>query len=272
MRTQVIEVTPELAEQYLAKNESNRHLSRLRVASYADDMKNGRWKFNPNPIVFDVDGKLADGQHRLAAIIKAGIPVKMLVMFDAPIESKDIIDFGKPRTSGDVLKIDGYPDAVNVSATIKKILAFDAGKQSILSGSSGRGWGSAAMNFAGATKKEVVDYARANYDKVLKLVTAAHSIHQKSLIKLLSPSEIAFLLYAMTPYESGLNFLSCVISGIGLAENTPELAFRRIIERARVKKDLPITASELTKYALLAFEKYKKGEKCEFLRLPKDKK
>lgn len=117
METKIVKITPEIAERYLGKNESNRNLLKSRVTIYSRDIKAGRWKFNPNPIVFDEKGILIDGQHRLHAIIEAGEPVDMLVMFGAPPESKDIIDFGKPRTSSDILKMEGYADTNNVAAS-----------------------------------------------------------------------------------------------------------------------------------------------------------
>lgn len=271
MKTEIISITPDIAEKYLGKNESNRNLSKSRVSAYSRDMKEGRWRFNPNPIVFDNKGVLIDGQHRLHAVIEAGTAVDMFVMFDAPSESKDIIDFGKPRTAADILRIEGYADATNISALAKRIIAYETGMKSILNNMArGSASGSSsASNMQSTTKKEVVDYCRDNIDQLAGLIHAGRSIYEKSPIRLLAPSEIGFFIYALKPQDKAFEFMSMVVSGVGLQESTPELAMRRLLERVRFKKDLPITSADLTKYFFVAFEKYDKGEPCEILRLPK---
>ena len=48
------------------------------------DMKAGKFILMPHGIVFLEDGTLADGQHRLLAIVECGIPQEMMVTFGAP--------------------------------------------------------------------------------------------------------------------------------------------------------------------------------------------
>lgn len=265
IRTENILVTPSIAEDYLSKNTQNRSVSVHRVLAYADDMANGRWKFNPLPIVFSISGKLIDGQHRLLAIIKAGVPVESVVMFGAPDESMDIIDSGKPRSASDVLKIDGVADSNNVCATAKRIIGYDNGLAAILQGGT-------TSHIHNTTKVEVIEYVRTHLDDLHNLVSNAKSIYKYGNITLLAPSEIAFFLYALKPPESASEFMTKVISGVGLNEGTPELAIRRILERVRFKRDLMTTSAELTQYVFVAFGKYVKGESCEVLRLPKSAK
>ena len=72
-------ITPDQARQYLAFNTNNRNLRKAHVEKLANDIKNGRWVYNSATIVFNGDGTLLDGQHRLAAIIDADTPVKVAV-------------------------------------------------------------------------------------------------------------------------------------------------------------------------------------------------
>ena len=53
------------------------------------------------------DGILADGQHRLHAIIKADLPVKMLLVTGLHPDSADGIDQHRARKISDVAKIVG---------------------------------------------------------------------------------------------------------------------------------------------------------------------
>lgn len=75
-------ITPEAAATYLRHNEHNprKAISRRQVDVYARDMKAGKWFANGEAIVFDANGDLKDGQHRLMAIVKAGVPVYMFVV------------------------------------------------------------------------------------------------------------------------------------------------------------------------------------------------
>ena len=77
------DITPVKAREYLKKNIHNpRHgrMNRNVIRKYADDMKAGCWELNGEAIQFDEDGFLKNGQHRLAAVILANVPVRMCVI------------------------------------------------------------------------------------------------------------------------------------------------------------------------------------------------
>lgn len=65
-------ITPKIAEAMLNTNKSNRKLRPGVAERYASDMKLGQWTTCPVPISFYEDGDVADGQHRLWAIIESG--------------------------------------------------------------------------------------------------------------------------------------------------------------------------------------------------------
>lgn len=98
-------VTPELAEEWLSRNEINRVLSKPKINYYAGIMKAGQWKKSDTNICFFEDGTLANGQHRLHAVIKAGVPVKMDIEYNVPRDM--VFDRGKPRSTGDTLFLQG---------------------------------------------------------------------------------------------------------------------------------------------------------------------
>ena len=67
-------ITPEIASNMLAKNIGNRKISRGLVEAYATAMLNGEWDEDVgDSIALDSDGFLRNGQHRLAAIVKANV-------------------------------------------------------------------------------------------------------------------------------------------------------------------------------------------------------
>lgn len=95
-------VTPERAIEYLEKNVSNRRLRNAKVAEYAAKMKAGKWVVNHQGIAFASDGRLLDGQHRLWAIVKSGVAVKMLVARGYPVASVTSMDVGGIRNLNDM--------------------------------------------------------------------------------------------------------------------------------------------------------------------------
>ena len=73
---------------------------------YARDMEKGHWQLNGEPIKFYVDGSLADGQHRLSAIISSGASIQSVVLRNLPLNIS-LHDRGRNRSTTDTLILDG---------------------------------------------------------------------------------------------------------------------------------------------------------------------
>lgn len=99
-------ITPELAKKYLETQQLNRNVNKLRVSEYADRMRKNQWVIS-QPITFDSEGCLIDGQHRLLAVVKFGCPVTFSVMRGLPKVSASVFDIGQKRTIAQVAKIQG---------------------------------------------------------------------------------------------------------------------------------------------------------------------
>jgi hypothetical protein len=91
-------VTPRIAKLFLKMNVNNRSLSSARVTQYKNDILNGDFHQNNNSIGFYINGTLADGQHKLCAIIEANKMVRMPVTFGIAPEAAPSIDSGRVRT------------------------------------------------------------------------------------------------------------------------------------------------------------------------------
>lgn len=97
-------VTPEIASVYLERNTQNpRRMGPTTIERYKDDMTNGWWITNHQGIAFDVNNLLADGQHRLEAIVRSGVAVYMPVTFDLPANARESMDQQKKRTPAEQL-------------------------------------------------------------------------------------------------------------------------------------------------------------------------
>ncbi len=103
-----ITITPELAQVFLDnfRFENNRTPSNHTVAKYAKKMQQGQWGPS-SPITFSDKHHLIDGQHRLKAIVKAGIPMPFAVTLGMPEETAANFDRGRRRTITDVSCVAG---------------------------------------------------------------------------------------------------------------------------------------------------------------------
>jgi len=127
----VLTVTPELAREILDNHENYRQLSPKRVQMYADAMEQNRWSI-AQPLIFSNEGTLIDGQNRLEAVIRCGIPQKFTVLTGIPQSSTSAIDGGQARTANQVLRHE-RPDSLSVAQVIRAVkeLPSTEGKASL---------------------------------------------------------------------------------------------------------------------------------------------
>ena len=121
MYSRVETITPELALKYLEHNRKNRVLRPSVVKRYANDMLNGYWQLTPQGISFYENGDLADGQHRLNAVVHANIPVEFQVTYGVA-EDCTIQDRVIKRSTSDVLHLAGVTSS---AATTNGIAAIN---------------------------------------------------------------------------------------------------------------------------------------------------
>lgn len=117
MQTVIETITPAKAVEYRESSLGNRPLSKTTIRAYADTMKQGKWMLNGVPIIFDDNGHIIDGHHRIEAIILAGIPVQMTVCRGVPSAAFVTIDQGRSKNLGQLLamqQVENY----NVVASI----------------------------------------------------------------------------------------------------------------------------------------------------------
>lgn len=120
-------ITPEVAKSYLQHNHKNRPLNQARINYYADQMGKGAWKLNGEAICFDVSGNLVNGQHRLEAIVKANVPVEMLVCRNVDEGSFRTYDSGANRSAGDVFALCDILNATSISALVRRFYLLHTG-------------------------------------------------------------------------------------------------------------------------------------------------
>lgn len=83
-------------------------------------MQHGNWKLNGEAITFHKDGSLANGQHRLMAVVRSGASIQSLVVYDVDDDAIEY-DLGKTRNDIDVFRSFGI-DAKNTIVSAVSII------------------------------------------------------------------------------------------------------------------------------------------------------
>jgi hypothetical protein len=123
MKASIMAITPATARVWLESNTRNRNPSMRLVKKYATDMRDGNWSTTHQGIAFFENGELADGQHRLLAIIDSNCTVDMMVTTDIPAEVCKDIDMNRPRSAHDAIKITGEHNWIgNLEVAIARYL------------------------------------------------------------------------------------------------------------------------------------------------------
>ncbi|MEV8203883.1 ParB N-terminal domain-containing protein [Streptomyces sp. NPDC079189] len=133
---EVLSVSPELAAQWLTLNTNNRPLSKNTVQQLAAQIQRGEWQLTHQGIAFDEDDVLIDGQHRLAAIAKAGTTVPLTVTHGVPRTAFTVMDTGRKRTGRDALALVGEANATHLAAALRGLHLYLQAPNSAWSGGS----------------------------------------------------------------------------------------------------------------------------------------
>lgn len=114
----IVYVTPDMAARWLDRNHSNRNLRERQVQKYGRDMAAGNWQFAGDPIRFDEQGNLIDGQHRLSAIVQTSATIPLLVVRGLSRVTQEVMDSGAQRSTADALTMRGARDGKTFASVI----------------------------------------------------------------------------------------------------------------------------------------------------------
>lgn len=160
-------ITPETARKMLVKNlPYNRKVSKTTVELYARDMIEGRWsEDSPFPIIISSKGYLMDGQHRLLAVIQAGIPITFYVARNVSEETFEYIDNGKKREAWQFM--DGT-QVKNRQAMAKFLCSLDMGNS----------YFQAIRGTKTITRQELLDYEESHRSEIVEAVNAGLRVRE----------------------------------------------------------------------------------------------
>jgi len=251
MQISIETITPDLAKEYLKINHNNRKFSDRHVTTLANEMSR-EWKLNGDAIRFSQE-RLIDGQHRLMACVKSGMPFTTVVARNVNDDVFDTIDCGSKRTASQVLSIRGEKYACCLSSMLRKIHLYNIGK---------------ITKSEKVTSTTIEEVLKENPDARQSAAWAAN--HKR--FSVINVSDLAFLhyLFSSIDREDGHNFMSKVVSGLGLCASDPEYILREKIAREKsTNKDLK--KGVVIAYSIKAWNAKRSGGDLKRLAWGKDK-
>lgn len=250
-----VTVTPEQAAKWLDRNVANRTVRPSRVKEYAAAMQEGRWLYTADPIRFDEDGRLIDGQHRLMALVRADLPVDMHVVRGLSRDAQDAVDTGAARTASDQLKVRGFKHGPQMAQTVPIV-----------------NWLLKGGGFAaGYTRDEVVYWVGVHegLDEVVDLAYRNRNLLPCQLAPF-AAAHYAARRVSQEPEATEQFFVEQLVETIGLVAGSPALATRRYLLGLREDKR-PNTkeAKATTVLALLeGYRQFRAGTSSYNMRAP----
>lgn len=218
-RSELLDVTPEQATEWLELNVNNRPIREQYVKQLAGAMARGEWVVNGDAIRFSSDGgTLLDGQHRLWAVFQSGVTIRTFVVWGVDPAAMETIDRGKARTLGDVLKLRGETQQ-SVLATLLNVMV--RWRKNQLRNKAYTATVSEALRLFEDDPEAFRSAAKlgANVSKRIRPVSIPTGILAACVYR-----------FRQVGPEDAERFFELLASGAGLAEDDPIFAFRRWLQ------------------------------------------
>ena len=118
-------IRPDDARKILETMRANRKVIQRHVDKLAELMRRGEWvETAGDPIRFNQQGELIDGQHRLWALLESGVSLHFTIIRGIPAEAMDVLDTGLRRGLKDFLEIHGEKYAKVLSSTLNYLNVY----------------------------------------------------------------------------------------------------------------------------------------------------
>ena len=268
MKTEIMLITPAIAEKILKKSKLNRVIKERLVNEYARQMRNGLWiEETGEAIKIAVNGEPLDGHHRLLALIKAQVSLSFLVVSDLENAIFPILDTGVSRTAGDIFHIAGITQSNNHAAIITKYLKLKKGETSPLNATNGSG----SLRDSGISKGELLSiytHRKQFWDASLLMSDKWNTLFQR----VLSKSEIGSL-YAYffdINEDDAFEFMNSLCNGNELEKTNPIKLLREKLIFSKANLKFKLAAVQKLGIIFKAWNYFRKNQSISVLRFSRE--
>jgi hypothetical protein len=219
----------------LERNEGNRKIKEHIVRKYAQDMLSGLWTLTGDPVVFDEDGNLINGQHRLTAAKIYRTSFVSLVIHGVPRAVQRDMDQGAKRTAADDANMKGEAYSTILTSLVAAYMIY----QNSASGYNARNAGAWTVS-----KSAVAAYFEADAERADRFRDAAEFYHKHiQPAPYVFRTNITFALVYMHLLEAGVQqstaqaFFEGLKTGADVSYNSPVYVLRQRLIMAKSNRE-----------------------------------
>lgn len=214
--TEIVQLSPALAKEWLATNFNNRRLKPGGVRYLVGVINRGEWALGNDAICFDIDGRMINGQHRCHAIIETGQTLPVLVLRNASRKAQLGMDTGVKRQAGEQMHIMGIPGASTLKAALGR---------AVLNYSDDYG---PTIRAEGISNAEIIELVQGdlNIDQAISLVNRLGSQIPSARVTIIA---LGYYLMIEAWPERVQDFHEKLSEGIELGANDPIRRFRNFL-------------------------------------------
>ena len=258
-RVEIKLITPDEARKMLDRSAEvgfkNRPLNIAKVRAIANAIKSGKYNMTNDTICISVTGAVINGQHRLHAVIMAGMPILEVVKYGFTDEAFADMDITSKRTNNDILACMGVEKYRNtISAGLGQLVYF-LKTNNVITSSPFR-----------ILNKTVVDMFPV-YEKYSMLFNEGAAMYKnQTLIRIPCCIYImAYVLFGSINTNTGKIFFEKFNSGDCLSADSPIFAMRKQTEQIINQKPMLRNPSVFA-LAILAWNAFVLGKPKKILR------
>lgn len=256
MKFAYLSITKEQASFWLEKNIENRAINQPRIQSYVAQMNSGQWLEAADPIRFAGNfERLIDGQHRLTAFIQSNLKeLPVLVVSELEEKAFTVIDTGKLRAAGDVLKTAGYESPKRMSSIAKAVMSMKKNLTAFAMG----GDILTVNGKSTITNQDVLEFVQ-NFADMHEVVKQSERWWTK--FAALSATEYGayYILFREKSEETALQFFEQLTNGLNLNAGNPIYALRRKLEQDKMT-GVKMTGKMRQHIILYCWNAYRQGK------------
>ena len=265
-RSMFVKIDPPTAAKLLATQEladvetANRKPSDTKIKIWADSMRDGLWETNGETIVFDPDGYLIDGQHRLAGLASLDgldITIEFLAVLGIERSAQKTMDQGVLRRLPGKLSLEGYSNATVLASVAKHLFHADL-----------------TSDFTATQERTVSDshafvYVEEHFDEIER--SFEHLDTAKRLTRSPMLYLTAFITLSRIDADDAREFFESLRTGANLPEGSPIYTLREKFMEMKIDTKRSVNAEyrrDQLAFTYHAWNAFRSGRELRKLRRP----
>ena len=247
----LVRLTPDLAQELWKRNVKNRRFRQALASFYSIEMKAGRWVCNGETIVFDSQGRLIQGQHRIYAVMMSGVTIMVYMVFDVDPAAFMTMDSGSKRSAADQLEVVGHKNATMLAGAATIIHRYNEGNMT------------SSNHLPNTLCIDVIEKCP-GLDESVKFVSS----HRPKFCKGSVASAVHYLAKKIDP-ELADEFFTKLFSGVGLCDGDPELTLSKKLSAMNIGASRRVTKSFVEFHCFaIAWNAKRDGRELSMIRIP----